>query len=105
MLNADLIFWPVVAFLVAYNFCSGSRIRGARIAMQWGPDGKPTWYAPKALALWGMVVFVLAVRLLIWIFSTYAPSKVHGAEIGVLIFSITVAASHVWIVRKAMQAS
>jgi hypothetical protein len=46
-----------------------------RIAMQWGFDGKPTWDAPKRIALWGMVVFMLMVRLIIWTATTFAPEK------------------------------
>jgi hypothetical protein len=105
MSSADLVFWPVVAFLALYNFYSGPRIRSDQIAMQWGSDGKAIWHAPKAIALWGMFVFALVFRLLIWILSTYVPSKVHGVELAVLIFSITFACSQVWIVRKAIQAS
>lgn len=72
--------------------------------MQWGLDGQPTWHASKAVGLWGMVAFALAVRLLIWALSTYAPSKVHGVELGLLLFSITIAASHALLLRKAVQA-
>jgi hypothetical protein len=73
--------------------------------MQWGSDGKPTWRAPKAVGLWGVVAFALAVRLLIWVLSTYTPSKVHGVELGLFLFSITVAASHVFVIKKAIQAN
>ncbi|MBR1121865.1 hypothetical protein JQ628_10115 [Bradyrhizobium lablabi] len=104
MLSTDLIFWPVVALLVACNLYFGPRIRSDRIAMQWGLDGQPTWHASKAVGLWGMVAFALAVRLLIWALSTYAPSKVHGVELGLLLFSITIAASHALLLRKAVQA-
>jgi hypothetical protein len=37
-----------------------------------------------------MVAFDLAVRLLVWVFSTYTPSKVHGAEGGLVLFSLMV---------------
>jgi hypothetical protein len=104
MLNADLIFCPVVAFLAACNLYFGPRIRRDQIAMQWGLDGEPRWYVSKAVGLWSMVAFALAVRLLIWVLSTYTPSKVHGAEMGLLLFSFIVAASHVLMVRKALQA-
>ncbi len=105
MSSADLIFWPVVALLAACNLYFAPRIRSDRIAMQWGFDGRPTWYAPKAVGLWGMVAFALAVRLLIWGLSTYAPTKVHGAEVGLLLFSVIFGASYVLMLRKAMQAS
>jgi hypothetical protein len=51
--------------------------------MQWGFDGKPTWYAPKQVALWGMVLFMLAIRFFIWLASTYAPQSVEdGGKVG-----------------------
>jgi hypothetical protein len=32
---------------------------------------------------------------------TYTPDKVHGAEIGLLLFSIIVAATHLWVLSRA----
>jgi hypothetical protein len=68
--------------------------------MQWALDGRPTWYAPRRIALWGTVVFMLAVRLSIWAAMTYVPDKVNGPEIGLLLFSIIVAAAHLWMLRS-----
>jgi hypothetical protein len=104
MLAANSVFWAAVAFMVGANLYFGPRIRSERIAMQWGLDGKPTWHARKALALWGMVAFVLAVRLLIWAAMTNTPDNVHAPEIGVLMFSIIVAVVHLWILRAAVRA-
>lgn len=101
MLFADWVFWPAVAFIMVVNLYYGPRIRSDRLAMQWGFDGKPTWYAPKAVALWGMVAFALAVRLLIWAAMTYVPDKVHGAEIALLLISAIVAAAHLFRMRAA----
>jgi hypothetical protein len=72
-----------------------------RIAMQWGLDGKPTWYAPKGPALWGTVAFMLAFRFFIWLVSTYDPRQVHGVELGIVGLSVTVAAAHVFILKTA----
>jgi uncharacterized protein DUF1648 len=104
MLAADYVFWPAVGLIAGCNLYFGPRIRSDRIAMQWGFDGEPTWYAPKAIGLWGMVAFALAVRLLIWAASTYVPEKVHGAETGLLLFSVVVAAVHVLTLRAAARA-
>jgi hypothetical protein len=105
MWYADLIFWPVIVLLAACNLYFAPRIRTARIAMQWGLDGQPTWYAPKTVGLWSLVALALAVRLLIWALSSYAPATVHGAEGGLLLFSLIIAASQFVVIRKAMQAS
>ncbi|MCK1521359.1 MULTISPECIES: DUF1648 domain-containing protein [unclassified Bradyrhizobium] len=101
MLPADYVFGFALAMVGALNFYFGPRIEGERIAMQWDPNGQPTWYAPKRLAMWGMIAFMAAVRLLIWLASTYAPQHVHGAELGIVIFSLIAAGSHLFVLTKA----
>jgi hypothetical protein len=101
MLAADYVFWFAIALIVGANFFYGPRIKGGRVPMQWSLSGSPTWSAPKLIALWGELVFALAVRLLIWAAMTYTPDKVHGAEIGLLLFSIIVAATHLWVLSRA----
>lgn len=101
MLTADYVFWPALIFIIACNLYYGPRIASDRIAMQWELDGKPTWFAPKSVALWGMVAFVLAVRLLTWAAMTYVPDHVNGPETGLLLFSIIVAAVQLWVLRAA----
>ena len=105
MLAADYVFWPAVAFIAGANLYYGPRIKSDRVAMQWALGGKPTWYAPKSVALWGNVAFALAVRLLIWAAMTYVPDKVNGAEIGLLLFSVMVAAVHFLMLRAAARAN
>jgi hypothetical protein len=76
-----------------------------RVAMQWRSDGKPTWHAPKWVALWGMVPFMLAVRLFIWLASTYAPQSGNGAELGIVLFSVIVTAAHIFVLKIAQEAN
>ncbi|MFZ0422562.1 MAG: hypothetical protein WAL80_06765 [Xanthobacteraceae bacterium] len=101
MLVADYAFVASLVFVIGCNLYFGPRIKSDRVAMQWGYDGKPTWYAAKGLALWGMVAFMLAVRLFIWLVSTYAPQHVHGVQVGIFGFSVTVAAAHLYLLRTA----
>jgi hypothetical protein len=101
MLAADYVFVAAVIFVIGCNFYFGSRIRRDRVAMQWGFDGKPTWRAPKWLALWGMVGFMLAVRVLIGLAVTYKPRHVHGVDIGIVGVSLVAAASHLFVLRTA----
>ncbi|MGL3108055.1 hypothetical protein [Bradyrhizobium sp. BR 1432] len=105
MLPADYVFGLAVALVVTFNLYFGLRIDRERIAMQWGRSGDPTWYAPKWFAMWGMVVFMGAVRLFIWLASTYAPRSVHGVELGIVIFSVIAAGSHLFVLMKARAAS
>lgn len=50
-----------------------------------------------------MVVFMLTVRLIIWTATTFAPEKVHGANLGLMLASVIIAASHIFIVLKAIK--
>lgn len=104
MLIADYVFCLAVLLLTAANLYFGPRITSERLPMQWGFDGKPTWHAPKAVALWWIVAFALALRLFIWAAMTYAPEKVHGPEIGVLLVSIVLPLVHVLMLRAAARA-
>jgi hypothetical protein len=42
LLSADYVFGAAVALVVACSLYFGPRIKGERVAMQWGSDGKPT---------------------------------------------------------------
>jgi hypothetical protein len=83
MLAADYVFCAAILIVIGCNLYFGPKIKGERIAMQWGVDGKPTWTAPKQIGLWWMVPFMLAVRLFIWAASTYVPARVHGGDAGI----------------------
>jgi hypothetical protein len=104
MLSADYVFGLALVSVVTFNLYFGPRIEQERIAMQWGLNGEPTWSAPKWLAMWGVVVFMLAVRLFIWLASTYAPQSVHGVELGIVILSVVTAGSHLLVLMKARAA-
>lgn len=101
MLPADYPFGLALAVVVALNLYFGPCIERERVAVQWGRNGEPTWYAPRWLAMWGMVAFMVAVRLFIWLASTYAPQRVHGVELGIVIFSVIAAGSHLFVLMKA----
>ena len=101
MLSVDYIFGAALALVIACSLYFGPRIKSARVAMQWGSDGSPTWTAPRSFALWGTPTFMVAIRLFIWIAMTYAPQSVHGVEIGVVGFSIVVAAAHILLLKTA----
>ena len=104
MSAADLVFCAALAAVIGINLVYGPRIMGDRVAMQWGTDGRPTWTAPKPVALWWMVGFMLAVRALIWAASTYFPENTHGAGIAVVLFPLIAVASHAFVVVRASRA-
>jgi hypothetical protein len=101
MLAADYAFAAALVVIVGCNLYFSPRIAGDKVAMQWGLDGKPTWYAPKWLAMWGAIAFMLVVRLFIWASMTYTPQYVHGAELGVLIFSMVMVVTQIYVLGQA----
>lgn len=105
MLTADYLFWPVLAGVVLFNIRFAARIRAERVAMQWDFHGKPTWHAPKRLAVWGIVPLMLMVRLIIWAGMTYAPERVHWPEAGLALAAIIGAAAHVYVMVRAAKVS
>jgi hypothetical protein len=66
--------------------------------MQWGFNGEPTWRAPKAIGLWGSSPSRFALRSGP---HDLPAQNVHGAETGLLLSSIVVAATHVLTFRAA----
>jgi hypothetical protein len=104
-MTADYVFWPTIALMAGSNLYYGARIKGTRMPMQWGLDGKPTWTAPKAIGLWLTVAIALSTRLLIWAAMTYFPQTVHGAESGLLMASIIFLASHLFVLKQAARAN
>ena len=105
MFPADYIFGAAIGLVVGSNLYFGPRIKGERVPMHWGLDDKPTWYAPKWVALWGMVLFMLAIRLSVWLASTYAPQSVHRAALGIVGFSVVVTAVHIFVLKMAEEAA
>jgi Domain of unknown function (DUF1648) len=101
VLSADYVFAAALAFVVGCSLYFRPRIQSDRVAMQWGVAGRPNWYAPKWLALWGTVPFMLILRLFIWLAVTYTPQLVHGVQSGIVIMSVTVAAAHLYTLNKA----
>src|SRR5580704_11630969 len=101
MLTADYASVAALLAVIGCNVYFVPRISSGKVAMQWGLDGKPTWFAPKWLALWGMIPFMLAVRLFIWAAVTYTPQYVHGTEAGVLAFSAVMVLTQVYILNEA----
>jgi hypothetical protein len=105
MLAADYGFCAAILIVIGCSLYFGPRIKGERMAMQWGFDGKPTWSAPKQIGLWWMVALMLAVRLFIWAASTYAPARVHGVEAGIIGLSVIGVAAHLYTLMAATKAS
>jgi hypothetical protein len=104
-MTADYVFWSAIAFMAGCSVYFGPRIKADRMAMQWGLDGKPRWYAPKVFGLYGLVALALAVRFLIRMAVIYIPEKVHGVEVGLILLSVIVACAHLFTLQAAARSS
>jgi hypothetical protein len=93
-MQADAAFVIALFTMAGLSFYFARHIRTARVPMQWGLDGQPTWFAPRTAGLWGPLVFALLVRLLMMAAEFYAPDKVHHAEIGLLLLSVILVVAH-----------
>jgi hypothetical protein len=95
MLTADIVFFAALIVMAGCNLYFAPRIKADRIGMQWGFGGTPTWYAPRLAGMWGPLGFAVLIRLVIWAAQIYTPDKVHGVEIGLILFSAIILAVHV----------
>lgn len=60
-------FGLALALVVTFNLYFAPHIERERVAMHFCGSGEPTWYAPKWMVMWGMIAFMAAVRLFIWL--------------------------------------
>ncbi len=90
----DVVFALAVMAMAGMSLYFGPQIRTATVPMQWGLNGRPTWFAPKLAGLWGPVGFALLVRLFMAAAASYAPDKIHHAALGLLVLSVVLPAAH-----------
>lgn len=104
MFPADFVFLGALAIAIGCSLYFSPRIQMDRMAMQWDATGKPTWFAPKWLAVWWGVALIALLRFIVWVGMVYFPAKTHQPELGIVIGSIIVAACHLYTLLKATKA-
>jgi len=67
VLTSFICLLPVVLALIIYDDLPD------QIVMQWNLEGNPNWYAPKAVAAFGLPVFFLILNILTFIFKYKDP--------------------------------
>jgi hypothetical protein len=105
---SNLVFGLCLIVMVAVSIIFAGRTKAPRLPMQWGFTGEPTWYAPRLIALWFSVGLAILVRLLLVVLESFAPEKLHGASLGLILFSVIIAVVHLghmvaaerWITRR-----
>jgi hypothetical protein len=100
-MTAEIVFWTAIVAMIAATLYLAPRITRSRMAMQWGIDGRPTWTAPKWAGAWGLVAVALILRAIIWAAATWTPQFVHGVEPGLVLMSVVLVLSHVFVLWRA----
>lgn len=91
------VFILAVLVIAAASVHFGGRVATARVPMQWGIDGKPTWYAPRTIGLWSMLGFTLVIGGGLIAMMRFAESeKVTSLSYGLIVLSVTMAATQIW---------
>ena len=96
----DLVLFCALALTAGLNLFYSSRIRATRVPMQWGLDGKPTWYAPKIVGLWGALLFVLATRTGIYAMQVYDPDRIRALDMGLAGMGAVLAVTQLFLLRR-----
>ena len=89
----------ILALLViaASSVYFGVRIATAKVPMQWGIDGNPTWYAPRTIGLWSMLGFTLIIGGGLLAMMRFVESeKVAGLSYSLIFLSVTAAITQIW---------
>jgi len=91
------VFVLALLVIAASSIHFAGRIATSKVPMQWGVDGKPTWYAPRSLGLWWMLGFMLIVGGGLLAMTRFVESeKVTGLSYSLILLSVTTAAIQIW---------
>jgi hypothetical protein len=101
----DVVLVCALVLMAGASAFFSSRITTPRVPMQWGIDGKPTWYAPKAAGLWGLILLAIAVRAGLYAAQVYVPHKVHNLDVGVGGFAVVMALTHLFLLWRWSRSS
>jgi uncharacterized membrane protein len=93
------VFAAALAAIGVLSLCFARRISADRIPMQWGFDGKPTWYAPRAVGLWWSFCFALVVGGVIAFIMLTRDGNVHQNSYVLMIFSFAAVVVQAWHLR------
>lgn len=96
----DLFFFGSLFVMAAANALLSPRIALQRLPMQWGIDGKPTWYAPRLAGLWGLPMLALAVRAGLYAAQIYVPDRIHNFDLGVGGFGVVMALTQLFLLWR-----
>jgi hypothetical protein len=78
-----------LAFIAGCAIRYGRAITVPRIPMQWGTDGRPTWFAPRLIGLWFSFGFTALVSAFLLMLAHYQPQQLTGLIVATAIVVVT----------------
>jgi hypothetical protein len=102
-LTANLVFVLALGGMIAATLYLSARIVKPRVPLQWGSNGKPSLYAPKAVALWSTVALMLGMRAVFFSIEQTHPDA--GVAIWWIVIALAIGCAatqflHLWRVRN-----
>lgn len=104
MTFGDVFCLAAVLLMIALSWRANRQLHGVdRLPMQWGFDGKPTWFAPRRIALAFSPVLATVVLLLLSLTNHAVLPQDKGAPgaIAQVICASVLAAVHIYHLRRA----
>ncbi|WP_426612009.1 hypothetical protein [Bradyrhizobium sp. McL0616] len=74
-----------LAFIAGCAIYYGRKITAPRVPMQWGTNGRPTWFAPRLVGLWFSFGFTAIVSVVLLVLAHYEPQKLTGLIVAIAI--------------------
>jgi apolipoprotein N-acyltransferase len=74
-----------LAFIAGCAIRYGREITASRIPMQWGTNGRPTWFAPRLVGLWFSFGFTAIVSAFLLVLAYYQPQQLMGLIAAIVI--------------------
>lgn len=82
--SGNVMMATLIALAVGLAFIAGCAIRygreitAPRIPMQWGINGRPTWFAPRLVGLWFGFGFTAILSAGLLVLAHFQPQKLMG---------------------------
>jgi hypothetical protein len=93
MMAALIALTVGLAFIAGCAIRYGREITAPRIPMQWGVNGRPTWFAPRLVGLWFSFGFTAIVSAGLLALAHYQPQKLMSLIVAMAI----VVGTNMWV--------
>ncbi|RZN11959.1 hypothetical protein CWO91_06390 [Bradyrhizobium genosp. SA-3] len=82
-----------LAFIAGCAVYYGRQISCRKIPMQWGPDGKPTWFAPRLIGLWSSFGVTAVLSAFLLVLALHKPQKLTA----LIVATVSVIGANMWV--------